>query len=496
MPLPTVPSLGHIVNETASLVLGAWLRNQRLARGWSKAEMSRQLHRAGKAKNDHTIPRTAILASYVRRWETNQHDLTERYRLLYCTALGIRPDQFAPSQQPGPESSSPAAIASRDGATACLPAPDAEMGAAAFGGYANADGYRGLKGGHNGPERTEQPALAALPLEQLTAAIADESLDFGEWVGMSEVADATIEQYANQARRLSRDFEQEPPFPLLLETRRLRDRVAFQLRAHQRLDQARDLYLIGAQVCGLLAWMTGDLGGYRAADTHAWTAWMCAEQAGHDGARAWVRATQAKLAYWGGRYSESAQLAEDGLHYQCTDTARAFSALFQARALAKAGRREEAGQALARAEAERERAAGPDLIGGVWGLTAGRFHGLAASARMLLDDPVRALSDASQAVALSESAPAAERHIYSETLARIDQAEAHLREPDVDAAHDALRPVLNLHPDSRIDPVIQRLMRLEAALASPGLASSRPAQDLQGEIEAFCGEAIPRQINA
>jgi transcriptional regulator with XRE-family HTH domain/tetratricopeptide (TPR) repeat protein len=495
MPLPTVPILGHIVNETASLVLGAWLRDQRLARGWSKAEMSRQLHRAAKAKDDYTVPSTAILASYVRRWETNQHDLTERYRLLYCTALGITPSQFGPSQPPGPEPTSPAAIASGGRVTACLPVPYAEMGLEALGGHANVGGYRGLKGGHKGTERTEQPALAALPLDQLTAAIADESLDFGEWVGMSEVADATIEQYANQAQRLSRDFEQEPPFPLLLETRRLRDRVASQLRAHQRLDQARDLYLISAQVCGLLAWMTGDLGSYRSADTHAWTAWMCAEQAGHDGARTWVRATQAKLAYWGGRYSESAQLAEDGLRYQCTDTARAFLALFQARALAKAGRREEARQALARAEAERERAAGPDLIGGVWGLTAGRFHGLAASARMLLDDPSRALTDASQAVALSESAPAAERHIYSETLARIDLAEAHLREPDLDATHDALRPVLGLHPDSRIDPVTQRLMRLEPALAAPGLADSRQAQELQGEIETFCGEAIPSQIS-
>jgi hypothetical protein len=106
------------------------------------------------------------------------------------------------------------------------------------------------------------------------------------------------------------------PLPLLLETRRLRDRIT------ARLEQARDLYLLAAQVCGLLAWQTGNLGNYRAADTHAWTAWMCAEQAGHNGARAWVRATEAMLAAYDGHHTESAQLAQNGLSYSTDDSAR------------------------------------------------------------------------------------------------------------------------------------------------------------------------------
>ena len=109
--------------------------------------------------------------------------------------------------------------------------------------------------------------------DDLVAEVADESAEFGEWTGMSEVADATIEQYETQARRLARDHDFSAPLlPLLLDTRRLRDRVTARLRGHVRLDQARDLYLLAAQVCGLLAWETADLGDYRAADTHAWTA--------------------------------------------------------------------------------------------------------------------------------------------------------------------------------------------------------------------------------
>lgn len=477
--------------------LSAWLREQRLARSWSVAEMGRQLQQAAKARGDHALPRTAILASYVRRWERGVTVPTERYRLYYCTALGIPPAEFGAAAGQPVAGAGVHAVSAHVVADVPLAPPDARTRPDITAGQrTEPDGYRGAGKGHSAAERAEQPALAAMPLDQVMAAIAHESLSFGEWVGMSEVADATVERYAAQVRQLSRDFEYAPPLPLLLETRRLRDRVASQLRGHQRLDQARDLYLIAAQVCGLLAWMSGDLGSYRAADMHAWAAWMCAEQAGHDGARAWVRATQAKLAYWDGRYSESAQLAEDGLRYECTDTAHAFLALFRARALARIGRRDEAGQALTRAEAERERAGDSDLVGGVWGLTPGRYHGMAASVRMLLDEPARALAEASQAVAHSESAPAAERHIYSETLARIDQAEAHLRLPDLDAASAALRPVLDLHPDSRIDPVTQRLTRLGPVLAAPGIAGSREASELREEIETYCGEAIPRQLTA
>jgi hypothetical protein len=343
---------------------------------------------------------------------------------------------------------------------------------------------------------TEQTALGATRLDQLTAAIADESVGFGEWVGMSEVADATIEQYAGQARRLARVFEYAMSLPLLLETRRLRDRVAFGLRGHQRLDQARDLYLIAAQVCGLLAWMSGDAGNYRAADTHAWTAWMCAEQAGHDGARAWVRATQAKLAYWDGRFAESARLAEDGLGYVSADSAHVFLALFQARACARIGQLSEAARALGLAAVKREAVAAPDLLGGVWELTRARYHGLVAGTRLLMDAPGDAVTEATQAITLSQATPPGDRHLYAEFLVRTDQAQAHLQRSELDGAVAALRPVLDLAADMRTEPVLQQLSRLRASLALPGFADTPLAQDLQDEIENYSREALPRQLSA
>jgi hypothetical protein len=43
--------------------------------------MARRLRRAGQATGDAHLPATAILATYIRRWEHGKIAPTERYRL-------------------------------------------------------------------------------------------------------------------------------------------------------------------------------------------------------------------------------------------------------------------------------------------------------------------------------------------------------------------------------------------------------------------------------
>lgn len=96
-----------------------WLREQRLAHGWSVAEMGRQLYLAATATGDHTVPRAAILAGYVRRWEAGKIGLTERYQLHYCAALRLSATQFGPQRLPGPQAlvvSADSAAQAADGA--------------------------------------------------------------------------------------------------------------------------------------------------------------------------------------------------------------------------------------------------------------------------------------------------------------------------------------------------------------------------------------------
>src|SRR5216110_3195881 len=83
--------------------LGEWLRRQRQARAWSRAEMARQLIKAARASDDTSLPGIDSICHNIYRWERGTVGLTERYRLYYCVALGISPDNFGAEEPEQPE---------------------------------------------------------------------------------------------------------------------------------------------------------------------------------------------------------------------------------------------------------------------------------------------------------------------------------------------------------------------------------------------------------
>jgi hypothetical protein len=74
--------------------LGAWLRQQREARCWSRPEMARQLIRAAHAADDRSMTDVDNLCHNIYRWERGAVSPGERYRLYYCRALSISPAAF------------------------------------------------------------------------------------------------------------------------------------------------------------------------------------------------------------------------------------------------------------------------------------------------------------------------------------------------------------------------------------------------------------------
>ena len=49
--------------------LGAWLRQQREARSWTRREMARQLIQAGRDTGDTTVPGMDSMCHNIHRWE-------------------------------------------------------------------------------------------------------------------------------------------------------------------------------------------------------------------------------------------------------------------------------------------------------------------------------------------------------------------------------------------------------------------------------------------
>ncbi len=75
--------------------LGAWLRQQRQARGWPKADMARRLVQAGREAGDKSVPSPSGMLHNIHRWE-REGGVSERHKLHYCRAFGILPSQFGP----------------------------------------------------------------------------------------------------------------------------------------------------------------------------------------------------------------------------------------------------------------------------------------------------------------------------------------------------------------------------------------------------------------
>jgi len=69
--------------------LGAWLRQEREARGWSRREQARRLIAAGRDAGDTAMPSVDDMTHNTRRWERGDNEPTERYKLYYCKTFEI-----------------------------------------------------------------------------------------------------------------------------------------------------------------------------------------------------------------------------------------------------------------------------------------------------------------------------------------------------------------------------------------------------------------------
>ena len=89
--------------------LGAWLRQQREDRGWTRSELARQLIKVARTRGDTSVPSADNISHNIYRWERGAVTPAERYQLYYCGAFGIPFSQFGVPAQPGTQPGSPGA---------------------------------------------------------------------------------------------------------------------------------------------------------------------------------------------------------------------------------------------------------------------------------------------------------------------------------------------------------------------------------------------------
>jgi hypothetical protein len=327
-------------------------------------------------------------------------------------------------------------------------------------------------------------------IEREVAMAATESARFGQFIEQSNVGPHTLDQFRADTVRIINTYPNRPVYPMFVELRELRDRAFELLEGRQHPAQSRELHAVAGVVCGVLANASFDLGWLPAAETQARTAFLCAELAGNNALRAWIRGTQSMIAYWDDRPRDAVELAEDGWRYVPeSGTARVRLAAVAARAYARMRDQSATEDALHRAERAREEVRVADDPGGMLAFPPAKQAMYAATALLWLGDEdnlVRAERLAGEAVELYVAESPERRRLGELSLARLDLAVARLGQEDLEGAAEQIPEVLAVAKRRRTDSVVRRLRQIAAALQRPRFSSAALALDLRDEITAFC----------
>jgi hypothetical protein len=307
-------------------IVGGTLREWRRSRGWDVPEMARQLRRAA----DEPIAAHDGLLRMIRAWERGNHDLSERYELLY-RRLGF--------------------------------------GTAASG------------------DPAARPDAAVAESAGLLDELAGHAVEFGRWAEVANVGSGTIEQLDDAIHRAAHEYLTSPPGALLHRVGQITRQVFGLLQQHQRLRHTRDLYVIGAKCCAFLAWAAGDLGQLAAATAHGRTALILAEEAGHPGAEALALCALSKTAFWDGHLGRAGALARRGYERCPPNSTRVLLACQEADAASAT----EVQHAIGRARDAREEARTDDDLGGIFVCGGVRLANYSAGVYLKTGEPDAAL---------------------------------------------------------------------------------------------------------
>jgi tetratricopeptide (TPR) repeat protein len=339
-------------------------------------------------------------------------------------------------------------------------------------------------------EDSRQPMFAVNEsLERKVEMAARRALRFAVTAEGSNVGPETLDQLRDEVARSAAAYPQQPLPQILGDLMDLQD-VAFRLlEGRQRPSESHDLYLMAGALSGMLAKASHDLGDPHSAMTQARTAYICADNAGHNGLRMWTRGLQSMIAYWAGWPNEAVRytrlLSEN--ESRSRGTVSVWLAAQEARVLAVLGETDQAEDAIRRANVAREKVEPDDLdeLGGILTFTRPRQLYYEADARVWLPGE-EAEAAAIEAIAAYESAAPEERSFSDEAGASADLALARVNRGELEGAREALRPVLDLSSEQRIGGILASVLRVHGAVRNQGYGKSAAGRDMQQEIEGYC----------
>lgn len=313
---------------------------------------------------------------------------------------------------------------------------------------------------------------------------------FSTFAEIDNIGPEAIAQLQDDVVYLANAYVREPLTTIMSELIAEQETVFQFLEGRQKPALSRDLYVLAGVVSGLIAKASQDVGHFHEAMTHARTLFVCADNADHQGLRAWARGLQSLISYWAGRPREAVRYARSGTEFAAnlTGSVTAWLPALEARAWAQMGQADEVTTALGQASDRRQSHQRDDLdaIGGLLTFSPAKQRYYAAGAYVHLDDHQdEAQAEALSALELFEHGSVEARSFSDEAGARAELALSRVNAGQIDGAREALSPVLSLEPERRIGGIVTSAGRIHQALRAKRYASSPVARDLREEIESF-----------
>ncbi|GAA1540745.1 hypothetical protein GCM10009730_57340 [Streptomyces albidochromogenes] len=345
------------------------------------------------------------------------------------------------------------------------------------------DGLAPVVDGPTGLIRATGQPTADKELIQMAARRAK---SFALAAGQTDLTADLMDQVHADVQRLATEYPQRPLSELLPDLITTQDTIFTLLEQQRRPNQARQLCFLAGVTGGLLAKASHDLADPHAALTQARTAFVCADNADHNGLRAWIRGIQSLVSYWAGRTRESVRYAQAGAAYATNSTASVWLPMSEARAWAALGNANEARAAIERAENAWDTVLVDEVdeLGGLCTFGQTRQIYYAAEALSWLPSQASAAGEyATRAVNAYEDSSSPEWAFGDQAGSRSALAIARIQAGELEGAAESVAPVLALAPEQRINGIVHAAQRVHSALRDSQLAED--GADLQEQIEIF-----------
>ncbi len=330
---------------------------------------------------------------------------------------------------------------------------------------------------------------------QVLATSAQRAREFLSRTEVPNVGAETLDQLTDDVRGLTVDYQQKPLESLLGKMSATQSEIFGLLEGRQRPSQTLDLFLLAGVASGLMARAAHDLNSPQEAMTHARAAFTAADNAGHDGLKAWAKGLQSLIAYWAGRYDDSVRYAGEGSQFalHSPNTSAVWLAAGEARSLAALGRYEEARGAVDRATEARDQVRRDDLdeLGGFCTFNRPRQLYYAAEALAWAGPDFAEESErfALEATAAYDAAPSSDRAFGDEAGTRCALAIARIHRGEFEGAADAMVGVLVLPIAQRTHGVVTAVEHVENRLAALD-ADGRAVDELGDSMRSFASQRL------